>query len=203
MTTSNLTLSRAGYCEALEQLALPDLLKMGLDGSGRTPTAAEVLLGITAGDIAAQALELALRGYVTFKRTFTCSTNDTVTLELVARGVTASAGSIRRIEAQCDSVDDAGVAHFERRYFIEGGATPTLNYMGGVVTSETTMLKGSAGSEVALDYTRSVQVGTEAQTFDLAAGASSLTFTYTGQSGDVTNGQFEVRVYPKNTITFE
>lgn len=203
MTTSNLTLSRAGYCERLEGFGLAELLRIGQDGSGLAPTAAETLLGITAGDIAAQALEMALRGYVTFKRTFTCSTNDTVTLELIARGVTADAGFVRRLETRVHSVDDAGVASFERRYFIEGGATPTINYMGGVVTSEETLLKGSAGSEVALDYTRSVQVGTEAQTFALAAGAGTLTFTYTGQSGDVTNGEFEIRVFPKTKITFE
>jgi hypothetical protein len=201
MTTSNLTLSRAGYCEALEQLALPDLLKLALDGSGRAPTAAEVLLGITAGDIANQALELALRGYVTFKRTFTCSTNDTVTLELIARGVTAAAGSVRRIDVTGDSVDDAGVASFHRRYIVEGGTTPTLNVFGGSTGGAVQTTNGLATLDV--DLERTLQASGEAQTLAMAAGASTLTITYTGQSGDVTNGQFEVRVYPKSTITFE
>lgn len=202
MATSNLTLSRVAYCERLEDFKLAKLLGIGLSG-GLAPTTAEAALGLTAGDIADQALELACKGYVSFTRTGTCSTNDAVTLELVARGVTASAGFVRRIEIRAISVDDAGVASYERRFEIEGGATPTINTFGGVVTSEETLLKGSAGSEVALDYTRTVQVGTEAQTFGFAAGAGSLTFTYTGQTGDVTNFRFEVRVFPKVALTFE
>lgn len=203
MTTSNLTLSRPAYCERLENFGLAELLRMGQDGSGMAPTTAETTLGITAGDIAAQALELALRGYVTFKRTFTCSTNDTVTLELIARGVTFDAGFVRRLEARVHSVDDAGLASFDRRYIIEGGTTPTVTYFGSGSTTEETMLKGSAGSEVAFDYTRTGQAAAEAQTWAVAAGASTLTFTYTGQSGDVTNGEFEIRVFPKTKITFE
>lgn len=203
MTTSNLTLSRVAYCERLEDFKIAKLLAIGLSG-GLAPTAAETLLGLTAGDIADQALELATKGYVSFTRTGTCSTNDAVTLELVARGVSAvSASFVRRIEILAHSVDDAGVASFERRFIIEGGATPTINTFGGVETTEGTMLKGSAGSEVAFDYARTVQVGTEAQTFGFAAGAGTLTFTYTGQSGDVTNFRFEVRVFPKVALTFE
>lgn len=194
MTASNLTLSRAGYCARLEQLALPDLFKVAQDGSGLTPTAAEVLLGITAGDIAAQALELALRGYVTFKRSFTCSTNDTVTLELIARGVDAPAGTWRRIDILCSSGDDAGVASFHRRYGVLGATTPVLDEFAQLATTP-------ASLPVDVDLARTAQAGTEAQTFAMAAGASTLTITYTGQSGDVTTGFFEVRVYPKESLT--
>lgn len=203
MSTSNLTLSRVAYCERLESLSPRALLGLALDGQGLAPTTAETTLGLTAGEIAAQALELATKGYVKFVRTGRCTTTDTITLELIARGVTFDAGFVRRIEISAHSVDDAGVASYERRFVIEGGATPTINTFGGVGTTETTMLKGSAGSEVAFDYTRTVQAGTEDQTFALAAGASTLTFTYTGQSGDVTNVYFEIRVFPKLALTFE
>lgn len=203
MSTSNLTLNRPGYCERLEFLALPDLLKVGLDGAGLNPTTAETALGITAGDIAAQALELAHKGYVSFVRTGRCTTNDTITLELVARGVTADAGFVRRIEIRAHSVDDAGVASYERRFIVEGGATPTLQFFGGVTGYETQIESAQGGASTAADYTRTQQAGSEAQTFAFAAGAGSLTFTYTGQSGDVTNVWFEIRVFPKLALTFE
>lgn len=194
MTTSNLTLSRAGYCERLEQLGLRELLRTGIDGQGLQPTAAEVLLGITAGDIADQALELATKGYVSFKRTFTCSTNDTVTLELIARGVTASAGSWRKIELVGSCGDDAGVATFTRTYGVLGATTPVLD-----VTFADYLR--TASLPVEFDPERTAQAGTEAQTLAMAAGSGTLTVTYTGQSGDVTTGFFEVRVYPKENLT--
>lgn len=202
MATSNLTLSRVAYCERLEDLSLRQLLAVGQSG-GLAPTTAETALGLTAGDIADQAIELATQGFISFTRTGTCSTNDAVTLELIARGVTCSAGFVRRIEVDSISVDDAGLCAFERRFVIEGGATPTIQVFGEAAAAETTMLKGSAGSEVAFDYTRTQPASSEAQTFGLAAGASTLTFTYTGQSGDVTNFRFRVKVFPKVALTFE
>lgn len=197
MTTSNLTLSRVAYCERLEQLSLANLLRIGMDGSGLQPTAAETTLGLTAGEIANQALEMALKGYVSFIRTGTCSTNDAVTLELMARGVTAAAGSVRRIECAAISVDDAGVAAFEQRFTVTGAATPIVDIFLGDNSTE------SGGLSAAVDPSRSVAAATEAQTFGFAAGAGTLTFTYTGQSGDVTNFRFEVKVYPKVALTFE
>jgi len=202
MTTSNLTLSRVAYCERLEDFKLAKLLSIGLSG-GLAPTTAETALGLTAGDIADQALELALKGYVSFTRTGTCSTNDAVTLELVARGVTASAGFVRRIEIRAMSVDDAGLTSYERRFEVEGGATPTLQHYGGSEPVERTIETATGGASTSIDYTRTIAAGTEAQTFGFAAGASSLTFTYTGQTGDVTNFRFEVRVFPKVALTFE
>jgi len=203
MSLSLQTLNRTGYCERLEGLDRLTLLKMAEDASGIAPTAAEVLLGITAGDIAAQALELALDGYVKFVRTGRATTNDTDTLELVARGVTAGAGFVRRIEISADSVDDAGVSSFERRFIVEGGATPTLGTFGGASGYETQIESAQGGASTAADYTRTVQVGTEPQTFGFAAGAGTLTFTYTGQTGDVTNYRYEIRVFPKRALTFE
>lgn len=197
MTTSNLTLNRPGYCERLEFLGLPELLRVGLDGSGMAPTTAETALGITAGDIAAQALELALNGYVTFRRTGTCSTNDAVTLELVARGVTADAGFVRRIDVRSFSVDDAGLLATEQRFVVTGASTPIVDIFLGDNATE------SGGSSAQVDPSRTVAAATEAQTMAFAAGAGTLTATYTGQSGDVTNFNFEVRVYPKIKLTFE
>ena len=196
MATSNLTLSRVAYCERLEDLSLRQLLAIG-QGGGLQPTAAETTLGLTAGDIADQAMELALRGYVSFVRTGTCSTNDAVTLELVARGVTASAGTVRRVDIRAISVDDAGVAAFEQRFTVTGAATPIVDIFLADNATE------SGGSSAQVDACRTVAAGTEAQTFGFAAGAGSLTFTYTGQSGDVTNFRFEVRVFPKVALTFE
>jgi hypothetical protein len=203
MTTSNLTLSRVGYAERIENIAPRTLLRMALDGQGLEPTAAEVLLGITAGDIAAQILELATKGYVSFVRTGNCTTNDAVTLELMARGVTAAASTVRRIEIQAHSIDDAGLASYERRFIVEGAATPVLGTFGGAAAVETTIETATGGASTAIDYTRTVQVGTEPQTFAFAAGAGTLTFTYTGQTGDVTNFRFEIRVFPKIALTFE
>ena len=195
MTITNETLSRVGYCARLEDFQRSELLKMGLDGSGLAPTAAETALGITAGDIAAQALELALDGYVTFKKTFTCSTNDAVTLELVARGVSIASGTWRRIDCLCSSGDDAGVASFTRRYGVLGASTPVLD----VYPLATVLIDGSPAA-VVTDLERTATAAAEAQTFALAAGSGTLTVTYTGQSSDVTSGFFEVRVYPKQTL---
>lgn len=197
MTTSNLTLNRPAYCERLEFLGPAELLRIGLDGSGMAPTTAEALLGLTAGDIAAQALEMALKGYVSFVRTGTCSTNDTVTLELVARGVTADAGHIRRIDVRSFSVDDAGLLATEQRYVVTGASTPVVDIFLGDNATE------SGGSSAQVDPSRTVAAGTEPQTMAFAAGAGTLTATYTGQSGDVTNFRFEVRVFPKVKLTFE
>ena len=195
MTTSNLTLSRVAYCERLENFGRAELLRMGMDGSGLAPTSAETTLGLTAGEIAAQALEMALDGYVTFKRSFTCSTNDTVTLELIARGVTADAGSWRRIDLLGSTGDDAGVASFHRRYGVLGATTPVLD----VFPLGTALIDGSP-APVVNDFERTSQASAEAQTLAMAAGSGTLTITYTGQSGDVTTGFFEVRVYPKNAL---
>jgi hypothetical protein len=201
MSTSNTTLSRVAYCERLEFLDRATLLRIGSDGTGLAPTTAETTLGLTAGDIAAQALQLALDGYVSFVRTGRCTTNDTITLELVARGVTADAGFVRRIQVLGHSVDDAGVASFDRSYVIEGGSTPTVQTFGGSTFAAVQTTNGLATLDVDLERTQ--QASAEAQTLALAAGAGSLTITYTGQSGDVTNMQFEVRVFPKLALTFE
>lgn len=197
MATSNLTLSRVAYCERLEDLTPRALLGIALDGQGLQPTTAEAALGLTAGDIAAQALELATKGYVSFVRTGTCSTNDAVTLELIARGVTANAGFVRRIECRAISVDDAGVAAFEQRFIVTGASTPIVDIFLGSDTVE------SGGLSAQVDPRRTVAAGTESQTFAFAAGVGTLTFTYTGQSGDVTNFRFEVRVFPKVALAFE
>lgn len=191
------SLSRVAYCERLETFDRAALLKMGLDGTGLAPTAAETTLGLTAGEIAAQALQLALDGYVSFKISTRCTTNDAVTLELIARGVTCSAGVTRRIHILADSVDDAGVASFEQRFIIEGGATPTVN----IFLASDTVESGGASAQV--DPRRTVAAATEPQTFALAAGAGTLTFTYTGQSGDVTNAVIEIRVFPKSGLVYE
>jgi hypothetical protein len=202
MTTSNLTLSRVAYAERVlenEGRSVADLLRIGLDGTGIAPNTTETALGLTAGDIAAQCLELALRGYVTFKRSFTCSTNDSVTLELIARGVTASAGSYRRIDVLGSAGDDAGVATFHRRYGVLGATTPVLDVFGGSTGAAVQTTSGLTTVDV--DLERTEQAAAEAQTLAMAAGSSTLTITYTGQSGDVTTGFFEVRVYPKNSLT--
>lgn len=196
MTTSNLTLSRVAYCERLEDFNILQLLGIAQAG-GLAPTTAETALGLTAGDIALQAAELATRGYVTFTRTGTCSTNDAVTLELVARGVTANAGFVRTVECRAISVDDAGVAAYEQRFRVTGASTPIVDIFLGDNSTE------SGGLSASVDPARTVAAGTESQTFGFAAGAGSLTFTYTGQSGDVTNFRFEVRVFPKVALTFE
>lgn len=194
MTLSNETLNRPGYCERIENFGLDELLRIGSDGSGLAPTAAETLLGITAGDIAKQALEHALRGYVTFRKGFTASTNDAVALELVARGVTAGAGSWRRIDIVSVSGDDAGIARIARSYGVLGAATPVLDEFPSIVLM-------TAGLPADVDIQRTVAAATEPQTFAMAAGAGTLTVTYTGQTSDVTNGFFEVRVYPKTALT--
>lgn len=203
MTVSNQTLNRVAYCERLESFTARALLGLALDGQGLQPTTAEAALGLTAGDIAAQALELATKGYVTFTQGARCTTNDTVTLELIARGVTASAGFIRRIEIRCASVDDAGLTCYERRFEVEGGATPTLQCYGGSEPVERTIETSTGGASTSIDYTRTIAAATEAQTFGFAAGAGTLTWTYTGQSGDVTNHITDIRVFPKRALTFE
>ena len=194
MTVSNETLNRPGYCERIESFGQAELLRMGLDGTGLAPNATETALGITAGDIAAQMLELATKGFVTFRKGFTCSTNDAVALEMVARGMTAAAGSWRRLDTIAVSGDDAGIARISRSYGVLGAATPVLDEFPSIVLM-------TAGLPADVDIQRTVAAATEAQTFATAAGSGTGTVTYTGQSGDVTTGFFEVRVYPKQALT--
>lgn len=118
----------AGYCARLEQLDRAALLKMGLDGAGLAPNTAETALGITAGSIAAQALQLALDGYVEFDMLGQTETNDTVTtFNLTDRGVDfLTVGTYRRVEVYAFITSDAEAALIRRDAMVTGAATPVV-----------------------------------------------------------------------------
>src|SRR5690606_2449420 len=86
------------YCQRIESLSHGALLKIGLDGQGFEPDTDEVALGLTAGEIARQCLELALKGYVTLRVEGTTDTNtaDSDALNLSDVGVTFPAATVRR-----------------------------------------------------------------------------------------------------------
>jgi hypothetical protein len=173
---------------------------MGQDGTGLQPTTAEAALGITAGDIANQALMLALDGYVTFELKVQTETNDALVFNLTDDiGVDSyKVSTFRRVDWEVYANADADVGMVVGSMIIQGAATTpivaaTLQTavadVNGIVTIETGRLK-------------SVAVG------DLLASAVVVPFivpsvasndpilTFTGISNIDINATVKVYVYP-------
>jgi hypothetical protein len=116
------------YCARLEQFDRPALLRIGLDGSGLAPTSDEEDIGLTAGEIARQALELAMDGYVTLRGQGTTDTNTAAStaVNLNDQGVTFPDATNRRIETLCKIADVDGQGYVEGVACVDGGATPIV-----------------------------------------------------------------------------
>jgi hypothetical protein len=192
------SINRAAYCERLEDMSPQALMRIALDGQGLAPTAAETLLGITAGDIALQALELATKGYVSFVARIADDTNDTADIILSSRGVTFATGFARRVEACAISADGDNVTMEETTAIVQGHDTlssAVVTYFGvaHLVTNGLTVaaVNPSKTSVSGLGLT-----GIGAQTVTIL-NSTGIRVRYTGQSSDVWTGTLIARVYPK------
>jgi hypothetical protein len=116
------------YCQRLEQFSRAALLKLGLDGQGFAPTTAEAAAGITAGGIAAQALQMAVDGYTTFQLLGQTETNDTVTTFNLSDQLVdfLTANTIRRVDLEAYITADADAGLLLRKAMVAGGATPLV-----------------------------------------------------------------------------
>jgi hypothetical protein len=194
---SFLNVSRPAYCQRLENFTRSALLRIGLDGQGLEPNAAEVLLGLTAGEIASQALNLALDGYVEFEYQVSESTNGTDVINLttqvagpprVGGGVnTTLADGMRKVEYSLQSSDDANYRNFERRFYIKHDTLAVSIVPGSVLLQDAlTTVDATSGN-----------FGTAgAETLVPSVSSTDVILTYTGQSGDATLATIKVRIFP-------
>jgi|GEM_PF-5603776 len=192
------SISRSGYCERLESFQPAELLRMGLDGTGLAPTAAEVTLGITAGDIALQALELATKGYVSFVTRVSQTTADTSDVILSSRGVSFATGYARKIEVEAISADGDNVTLEETTAIVQGHDTlssAVVTYY-GVAHLVTNGLGTAAVNPSKTSVSGLGLTGIGAQTVTVL-NSTGIRARFTGQSSDVVTGTMVVRVYPK------
>ncbi len=189
------------YCGRLENFDRAALLRMGLDGSGFAPNATETALGITAGSIAVQALDLALDGYTTFDFQVVAETNDAVTINLTTLlGIDfLTVGTYRKVEFETFANADADVGCVKRTAIVQGAATPIV-----IQTAVTSVADiGLATIETAL--TRQVAAGDLLASAavvpfcSLAQSSNALVLTYTGISNIDTNATVRIYVYPLET----
>lgn len=193
-----LSISRAGYCARLEQLTPQALMRLALDGQGLEPTTAETALGITAGDIALQALELATKGYVSFIARVSQTTNDTSDIILSDRGVTFGTGFARRIDGCAISADGDNVTMEETAAIIEGNDTlssAVVTYF-GVAHLVTNGLTVAAVNPRKTSVNGLGLTGIGAQTVTVV-NSTGIRVRFTGQSSDVVTGTLIARVYPR------
>jgi hypothetical protein len=189
-----LSASRPGYCQRIERFSRQALLRIGMDGTGLEPTTAEAALGLTAGEIASQALALALDGYVEFEYAVSETTNGTDVINLTTRtssiggGVdTTTADGMRKVEYSLQSSDDANYRNFERRFYIKNDTLAVSIVPGSVLLQDAlTTVDATSGN-----------FGTAgAETLVPSVSSTDVILTYTGQSGDATLATIRVRIFP-------
>lgn len=186
------------YCARLEQFSRAKLLKMGLDGTGLAPTTAESALGITAGGIAEQALQMALDGFVTFDYQVVAETADALTVNLTdTLGIDfLTVSTYRRVAfdtfANCDA--DVGLVH--REAIVQGAATPIVIQTAvtsvadiGLATIEGGLLKSVAAGDL-------LASGAVVPFCSLAQASNDIVLTYTGITDKDTNATVRLYVYP-------
>jgi hypothetical protein len=169
-----LSASRPGYCQRIERFSRQALLRIGMDGTGLEPTTAEAALGLTAGEIASQALALALDGYVEFEYAVSETTNGTD-------------DGMRKVEYSLQSSDDANYRNFERRFYIKNDTLAVSIVPGSVLLQDAlTTVDATSGN-----------FGTAgAETLVPSVSSTDVILTYTGQSGDATLATIRVRIFP-------
>lgn len=191
------TCTPAGYCNRIEQFDRSTLLKIGLDGTGLAPTSAETTLGITAGSIARQALQLALDGFVTFEFTMAADTNTAGVFNLTTKGVDFLTTSCsRKIETEVFVKADVDAALIVGQALVACAATPI------VYAQRNTVDVGDALVTQNVDI-RSIAAGdllstlTTIPTAALSVSTADVILTLTGVTDIDTTWVVKVKVYPK------
>ncbi len=186
------------YCARLENFSRAALLKLGLDGQGFAPTTAEAALGITAGGIAKQALDMALDGYTTFDFQAVAETNDALTMNLTdLLGIDfLTVSTYRRVAWEVYANADADVGLVKREAIVQGAATPIVIQTAvtsvadiGLATIEAGLLKSVAAGDL-------LAAGAVIPFCSLAQSSNDIVLTYTGISNIDTNATVRVYVYP-------
>lgn len=189
------------YCARLENYDRASLLKIGLDGSGFAPTTAEAALGITAGGIAAQALDMALDGYTTFDFQCATETNDALTINLTTLlGINfLTVGTYRKVEFETFANGDADVGCVLRTAIVQGAATPVVAQTAvtsvadiGLATIEAGLLKSVAAGDL-------LASGAVIPFCSLAVSTADLVLTFTGVTNKDMNATVRIYVYPLET----
>lgn len=187
--------SPVAYCNRLEGFGRAELLRMGLDGSGLAPTAAETTLGITAGSIAEQALMLATRGYVEFTVTMAADTNTAGVVNLTdTLGVDfLTASTSRRIDVESYIKADVDAGFTKREYFVACAATPVVSALplsindAGGGAAETVRTSAGVG-----DVTEAILVASTV----LSQSSNDIILTLTGITDIDTTWVVKIKVYP-------
>ena len=186
------TSTPAAYCVRLENYSRAALLKMGLDGSGLEPTSAEETLGITAGSIAAQALQLAVDGFVTFEFDMAADTNTAGVFNLTDLGVDFPADTSRRLGFECLVSADVDKAFLFQESLVAGAATPIVYNPAITVdpAGTATSIRGIGAGDL---ISTSVVVPTAV----FSQSSNEIILTLTGVTNIDTRWKCKVKVYPK------
>jgi hypothetical protein len=186
------TLTPAGYCVRLEQFDRAALLRIGLDGQGLSPTTAETALGITAGSIARQALQLALDGYVEFQFTMAADTNTAGVVNLTDLGVDFPADTSRRLDAEVFVSADVDKGLVKEEVLVAGASTPVVYRLLQGFTADAA---AAANARAAGAGDWSVALLGSAAVFSQSS--DEIILTLTGITNIDTRWVCKVRVYPK------
>jgi len=188
------TITPAAYCNRLEQFSRGALLRIGLDGQGLQPTAAETTLGITAGSIAQQALALALDGYVEFNFTMAADTNTAGVVNLTTTlGVDfLTASTSRRIDVECFVAADVDKGFVQEKLLVAGAATPIVyrflqGFTADAAAAANARAAGAGDWSVALLGASTV----------LSVSTADVILTLLGITNIDTTWVVKLRVYPK------
>jgi hypothetical protein len=183
----------AGYCNRLEQFGRAELLRIGTDGSGLAPTTAEAALGITAGSIAQQALQLALDGFVTFEFTMAADTNTAGVFNLTTKGVDfLTTSCTRRVGFECLVKADVDAAFLFQESIVACAATPIV--YNPAITVDPAGTATSIRSIGAGDLT---STAVTVPTAVLSVSTADVILTLTGVTNIDTTWVVKVKVYPK------
>lgn len=187
------TITPAAYCERLERFSRRTLLGIAQSG-GLQPTTAEAALGITAGSIADQALQLALDGYVEFVFTMAADTNTAGVVNLTdTLGVDfLTADTSRRLDAEVFVSADVDKGLVKEEVLIKCAATPVVYRL----------LQGFTADAAAAANARAAGAGDWSVALLGAAAVFSqssndIILTLTGITDIDTRWFVRLRVYPK------
>lgn len=185
----------AAYCNRLEQFNRKALLGIAQSG-GLTPTAAETALGITAGAIADQALQLYLDGYVEFTFTMAADTNTAGVVNLTdTLGVDFLTTSCsRRVDVEAFVAADVDKGLVKEELLIACAATPIVyrllqGFTADAAAAANARAAGAGDWSVALLGAAAV----------VSQSSNDIILTLTGITNIDTTWHVRVRVYPKVT----
>lgn len=184
----------AGYCNRLEQFSRRALLSIAQSG-GLQPTAAETLLGITAGSIADQALQLALDGYVTFEFTMAADTNTAGVFNLTTKGVDfLTVSCSRTVEYEIFVKADVDAALLTQKALVACAATPIVYNLIKTVEAGGSSAAASVRDIGAGDL---ISTATVVPTATLSVSTADVVLTLTGVANIDTTWRVLVKVFPK------